>query len=106
MERKNLSDVLRPGRTYPKHWEEVLQNHVIKEKKLSVLPMRPRAIDCGWYGTNKPTETLSGSLQDRIQAVRERAQIETPVWSSKLRITKDRRPLWSTAYEAQKKWGF
>lgn len=104
--RENLSDILRPDHVYQKHWEEILQNHIIKEKKLSILPMVPRAIDCGWYGTNKPTENQPGSLDERIRNVRERAQIKTLSWSGDFYISKDRRPEWAKAYEAQNKWGF
>lgn len=104
--RESLSEILRPGRTYQKHWEETLQNYIIKEKKLSILPMLPRAIDCGWYGTNKPTEVVLGSLEEKTNAVRERARLEIPAWSGDLFVLKDRRPYWSTAYKAQAKWGF
>ncbi len=106
---ENLKKVLNESRRYPRHWEEILQNYIIKNKQLIVSPSIPRAFDCGYYGENKPSKMLAGNLTEKIQEVHKQISgqyRETPVWEGDFVISDDRRHLWDEAYKAQSKYGW
>lgn len=112
--RENLESILRGDRAYPKHAEEALHNYIIKTKRLAVFPTMSRAFHIGWFGTNVGPSNLTGSLEERIQAVRESlskplipASIKEPQpWAGVLTMTRDRRDLWELSYKAQEKRGW
>lgn len=96
-----------PKPTFDRHAEEVIQNYIIRKKRLVVFPLCPRLVSLQWGGINVSTRPLpTGSFDDNIQVVRQAVgQSSSRSWSDLIQGD-DRRDRWEQDFKAQLRWGF